>query len=485
MNNPNILVIMPDTFRGDSLACAGHPAVRTPNLDRLAAMGVRFDRAYSTSPVCMPARSNCISGLYCHNTGQWNNFGRFPVGTRTYMNVLQDNGYHTAHIGKSHFYTHSSRRVENPPHLDDHKPFLQDMGHDDVFEVTGPWATVGCDSILTDYWKEKGLLDVFRDDYVRRRQSGPAGGVFTATWPSPLREEDHMDSFICRTARDYLKTYDGEKPFAVFVGIAGPHDPWDPPRAWAEQFEDAEVPDPLPPSGPEEWLGRAALKYHEAETGTPLDGETWKAVRRLYYAKIAHIDSLVGDLLDTLEAEGRLDNTVILFWSDHGDRLCDRGRAHKGVFYDESARIPLILRLPGNAGAGTVCDSLVSINDIFPTVLEAAGVEPVPCFGTSLVPATRDPGTVFHDAVFSEITNGTEHRTLIRTDRYKLLIDGNAETLQLFDMQEDPHELLNLANREDMRELERELKERIFQWRLQTETVQPRGPERGVKKNAT
>ena len=119
MKKPNILVIMPDTVRGDSLACAGHPAAATPNLDRIAAMGVRFDRAYSSSPVCMPARSNCISGLYCHNTGQWTNAGQFPAGTRTYMSVLRENGYRTAHIGKSHFYPHSNKRVDNAPHLDD------------------------------------------------------------------------------------------------------------------------------------------------------------------------------------------------------------------------------------------------------------------------------------------------------------------------------------------------------------------------------
>ncbi len=470
MKKPNILVIMPDTFRGDSLACAGHPAAATPNLDRIAAMGVRFDRAYSSSPVCMPARSNCISGLYCHNTGQWTNAGQFPAGTRTYMSVLRENGYRTAHIGKSHFYLHSNKRVDNAPHLDDEKAFLQSMGHDDVSEVTGPWATLGTDSILTDHWRKKGLLDVFRDDYVERRKAG----FLKATWPSPLPEEDHMDSFICRTAIDYLRARDDDKPFAVFVGIGGPHDPWDPPQAWADRFAETEVPQPLPLTGPEEWLDEPALKYHKSIAGKPIDERTWKAIRRLYYAKIAHLDSLVGEILDTLEEKGQLDNTAIVFWSDHGDRLCDRGKLHKGVFFDESARIPLMLRLPGNPGAGTACNSIVSINDIFPTILETAGLEGVDCFGESLVPATQDPTTVLHDAVFSEISNQDERRTMIRTERHKMVIGENAETLQLFDMREDPKELQNLTGREDMRDLECELKDRIFKWRLQTETVQSR-----------
>jgi choline-sulfatase len=470
MKKPNVLVIMPDTFRGDSLSCAGHPAVKTPNLDRLASMGVRFDAAYTSSPVCMSARSNCISGLYCHNTGQWNNVGRFPAGTRTYMNVLQESGYHTAHIGKSHYYKHSCKRVDRAPHLDDEKEFVQSMGHDDVFEVTGPWATVGTDSIYTDHLKQKGLVDVFRDDYIKRRKATFLG----ATWPSPLPEEDHMDSFICHTVIDYLKRYDDEKPFAVFVGIGGPHDPWDPPQAWADKFKNADVPEPLPLSPREEWLGEAALKYREEISGKPIDEDTWKAIRRLYYAKIAHIDSLIGEMLDALEAKGELNNTIIVFWSDHGDRLCDRGRLHKGVFLDESARIPLMLRMPGNPGAGTVCNSVVSINDIFPTILGAAGVEGVSSFGESLVPATRDSDTVFHDAVFGEIDFSGTRTTMIRTERHKMVIDANAETLQLFDMQEDPNELVNLAGREDMSDVEGGLKGRIFKWRLQTETVQPR-----------
>jgi len=468
MNKPNILVIMPDTFRGDSLACAGHPAVQTPDLDRLASVGVRFDNAYTSSPICMPARSNCISGLYCHNTGQWTNHGRFPAGTRTYMNVLQENGYHTAHIGKSHYYKHSNKRSDKAPHLDDYKHILEEMGHDDVFETTGPWATVGTDSILTDRWREKGLLELFRDDYIKRREVG----AFKATWPSPLPEEEHMDTFIGRTAVDYLKQYNDEKPFSVFVGIGGPHDPWDPPQNWADRFADVDVPEPIPPTPPEEWLSDAARAYHAAEMGEARDADTWKAIRRLYYAKIAHLDSLVGEILDALEEEGELDNTVIVFWSDHGDRLCDRGKHAKGVFYDESARVPLILRLPGNPGAGTACNSVVSINDIFPTVLGAAGVAGIDSFGESLVPATQDPGMSFHDAVFSEIGNAHARRTMIRTDRYKMVINDSAETLQLLDMQEDPKELENLANREDMRELERELRDRIFKWRLQTETVQ-------------
>lgn len=465
---PNILVIMPDTLRWDSLGCAGHPSVKTRNIDRLASMGVRFDHAYSSSPVCMPARTNCMSGLFCHNTGQWGNFGRFPLDAPSYMRILKENGYRTAHIGKSHFYVHGKKKNGEMLHLDEEKGFLHAMGHDDVFETTGPYATVGCDSMLTDYWKPKGLVEVFRDDYRKRGEAG----LLKSTWPSPLSEEDHPDTFVCRTAVEYFKNRDKTKPFAAFIGIGGPHDPWDPPANWAEQFKDVEVPEPISPTDPEQWLGDAARAYHEAVTGKKVDKESWQAVRRLYYAKIAHVDDGIGKILDALEAHGELDNTVIVFWSDHGDRLCDRGRCHKHVFYDESVRVPVILRLPGNKGAGTVCRSLVSINDIFPTILDAAGVEKVRSFGRSLVPASVDSTAVFHDAVFSEIQNAGSRQTMVVTGAWKLLADNNAETLQLFNLLEDPKELLNLAGREDMLPVELELRERILKWRLETENVQ-------------
>jgi arylsulfatase len=467
---PNILVIMPDTFRWDSLGSAGHPAVKTPNIDRIASMGVRFSAAYSSSPVCMPARTNCMSGLYCHNTGQWNNYGRFPAEAPSYMRILQKNGYRTAHIGKSHFYAHEKKKNGEVLHLDEEKGFLQSMGHDDVFETTGPYATVGCDSILTDYWKPKGLVKVFRDDYGKRGEAG----VFKSTWPSPLSEEDHADTFVCRTAIDYFRKRDKTQPFAAFIGIGGPHDPWDPPANWAEKFKDVEVPEPIPPSEPESWLGAAAMAYHGSETGKKQDRETWMAIRRLYYAKIAHVDDGIGKILDALEEQGDLDNTVIVFWSDHGDRLCDRGKCHKGVFYDESARVPLIVRLPGNPGAGMVCHSLVSINDIFPTLLDAAGVEKIMSFGKSLVPATRNAGLNFHEAVFSEIRHGKSFNTMIRTDHYKMVVNELAEVLQLFDVKKDIREMLNLAGRADMHSVECELKEQVLEWRLWTESDQVR-----------
>jgi arylsulfatase A-like enzyme len=448
---------MPDTFRYDTLSCAGHPTVKTPHLDRIAGMGVRFTQAYSSSPICMTARSNCLSGLYCHNTGQWSNYGHLPGGSQTYMSLLRDNGYRTAQVGKSHLYGHGTPKGSPKLfHLDTMKDFMASLGFDDVLETTGPLATCNTDSIMTDDWAKKGILDLYRDDYAKR---GKAGGDRGALWPSPMPEDDHMDAFIGRTAVEYLENYDRDEPFALFVGFGGPHSPWDPPEAWAEKYKDAEVPDPIPAPEKPSWLGEAAAAYHDAIIPDGIDRETSRTIQRLYYAKVAFVDHWIGNILDALERRGVLDNTTIVFWSDHGDRLCDRNGLNKCVFFDDSVRVPMIVRLPGNPGAGTVCSRLCSINDLFPTILEAAGIEPQACFGTSLARCAEDPQAALHDAVFSEIATRGRRRTMIRTERHKMVVDDHSEVVQLFDMP-------------DMAPLEQELRQRILRWRLATETEQ-------------
>src|ERR1041384_676129 len=148
MANPrHILILMPDQWRADCLSATGHPVVKTPNVDGLIAQSLRFDRAYTPCPICMPARSSFLSGQYAHNHGQWSNYGQLPPNADTYARRLQSAGYRTAHIGKSHLYEHA-----RGDHLENHKPFLNALGFQDVLEVTGPFATRSTNSIMTHHW---------------------------------------------------------------------------------------------------------------------------------------------------------------------------------------------------------------------------------------------------------------------------------------------------------------------------------------------
>jgi len=467
---PNILVLMTDQQRADCLGCAGHPHVRTPNLDRLAAEGTRFANFHTTCPICMPARSSFLSGLYCHNHGQWENLGCLPLATDTYARRLRAAGYRTAHVGKSHLYPHGEgcdlRRAV---------PYMNALGFDDVLETTGPWATLKAESILTEHWRALGLLERFRDDYRKRREHRRNSGR-EALWPSPMPEGEALDDFIGRTAVEYLAGYDRRQPFCVFVGFGGPHEPWDPPPSWAEMYGSIMPQEPLPRAAVPPWLSEPARDYARRIGGRDFAADEWRAVRRLYYAKISHVDAWVGRILDTLAKRGLLDETFILFWSDHGERLCDRGGLFKGVFYDEVVRVPLILRRPDGIGAGKVATTLCETTDLKPTLLAAAGLEVEGCFGAPLLPCMEHPTMAVHEAVFSEIEHAGRRATMVRTGRYKMVLDEQANTLQLFDLAADPAEVLNLAGREDARPVEAQLRERILAWRLRTETVQQRTP---------
>ncbi|KPJ63533.1 MAG: hypothetical protein AMS15_00095 [Planctomycetes bacterium DG_23] len=300
-DHPNILILMPDEQRADSMSCAGHPVVKTPHMDRLAAEGVLFSNAYTPSPVCMPARSSFLTGLYCHNHGQWGNYGKLPADADTYCHRVKAVGYHTCHIGKSHYYAHSGG------HLDEHKPFLNALGWQEVYETTGPQATRRTDSIMTDHWREVGCLETFREDYARRAEVGHTA----ALWPSPMPEGETIDDFVGRTAVEYIEGYDRDEPLLLFVGFGGPHPPWDAPADWAKRYDPAHMPPNLPPIELSEWLPPAAAAHarKQKKGERQVTPEINAKIRTLYYAKISHIDWWMGQILDAMDARGMLEDT--------------------------------------------------------------------------------------------------------------------------------------------------------------------------------
>ena len=455
---PNILILMPDQLRADCLSCAGHPIVKTPSIDRIAAEGIRCERAYTTSPVCMPARSSFLTGLYCHNHGQWANYGQLPDTADTYLHHVREAGYRTAHIGKSHLYGHGGQ------HLREREPYMRALGWDDIHEVTGPHATCTTDSIMTDHWRRKGCLDTFREDYRRRDEAG-----WVATWPSPMPPGETLDDFVGRTATEYLAGYNRNEPWLTFVGFGGPHEPWDPPAEWLAMYDWKHMDSARPVASPDAWLPPAAAEHqHRLQTADPCyTPEVQARIRALYYAKISHIDGWIGRIWRVVEQRGWADNTAIIFWSDHGEMLGDKGRYHKEVFYEPSVHVPFILRLPDRRGTGQVRRQLVSLVDGFPTILDLAGcparrVE----FGRSLLPMATDATAPTHDAVFSEIHD----RTMIRNERHKMVVRKDGEVLKLYDLEQDPGETVNRVGQDGSEPIIRDLRERLLQWHLSTAT---------------
>jgi len=453
MRPPNILIIMPDQLRADTLGCSGNPVVRTPNIDRLAGEGVRFTRAYTVSPICMSARASFVSGLYPHNHHMWTNSGSLPAEDETFFHHLQRCGYYTAHIGKSHFYPHRGE------HLREHEGYMHARGLDYVHETTGPWATARTDSYMTDHWRKKGLLEAFREDYERRRRVGPK-----AVWPSPLPAEEFLDSYIGRKAVEFLESYDGGRPFCLFVGFGGPHPPWDAPGEYADMYSPDEVPPPMPIEKAGDWVPDYALGRMREGIVDASEGD-FRRMKANYYGKVSLIDHWVGEILRTLERRGWSEETLVVFWSDHGEMLGNHGRLGKVVFYESSSRVPLIIRYPGRVPAGVTSHALVEIVDVFPTLLEAAGAEPSErCLGRSLWKVLERPDSGHRKAVFGEIFASGSYNFMVRTDRYKYAMDDAGRGYMLYDLWADPEERENLVGRRDMKKVEEEHRELILRF---------------------
>ena len=452
----DILVLMTDQHRFDWV---GVPHVRTPTLDSLAAEGLRLTRCYTTSPICMPARTSFLTGMYPHNFGMWDNVGRLQDTGDSCLHAIREAGYGTCHVGKSHLYPHGFGKD-----LRSEEPYMHALGWDDIRECTGPLSTQTTKSILTDFFEANGILDLFMEDYRRRKEVG----MDLAFWPSPLPDGKHADDFIGMQAVDYIASSDRSKPLYLFVGIGGPHNPWDPPQRF-DTYRSEDMPTPLPRDPAPQWLSGPALEFHRKLMGHHKDttGEQFARLRALYSGKVEHVDSVMGRVLEAWHAtRGR--DTWVLFWSDHGEMAGDKGRCHKETFFESSAHVPAILRPPGGASAPVTSDGLVSLTDLTATVLDAAGCEPqANVFGLSVRPAL-DGSAVGSSAVVSEINDVT----MVFDGRWKMTLNTRNDVLQLFDLTEDPTESLNLAGRPDTDGEVRRLRDELLDFRLRTDDRQ-------------
>ena len=455
----NVLLITADEMRHDCLGMAGHPVVRTPHLDALAARGVRFTNAYTPYPVCVPARLSIMSGQYAHAHGATGNGAMIPSGQPTVAGLARDAGYRTAAIGKMHFW---------PPYAP------VGFEHMRLAEQNGAGWKV--DDYHSDYLAQRGLIDEWdRWDQHQpyRDQAPPEYWASFGARASALPDEHYHTTWIAEETISWLKQ-DDPRPFFAWTSFIKPHHPFDPPRPWDAMYDPATVP---PLGDPAEALAKPLMT--EGGRRDPrraffdlrnLSGEAFAHVAALYYATISHIDHHVGRILTTLQDLGRLDDTVVVFTSDHGDYMGDYGLILKSpsVPYDALARVPMIVAGPG-CRRGAACHALVSLVDLLPTVAAIAGA-PIPRFvqGRDLAPLFADPATGatgWRSAVFSE----TREIKAVRTERHKYLYNRRLAIEELYDLETDPGERRNLAPDSASAPLLAEMRRRLLDWLIETE----------------
>lgn len=384
---PNILHVFTDQFRFDAIASNGNPVIRTPNLDRLARMGVSFQNAYTPSPVCVAARCSMITGRYPTKTGCVSN-DDMPEDMPSFMWILTEHGYRTHGVGKCHFtpdgnalrgFQSRERQEELSPEMLSNEPYYQmlcDNGFDYTYEAHG----------------------------VR-------GPMYYMPQPSRLPAELHPTNWIGDRTVKFL-TENTDSPWYLFASFIHPHPPFAPPVPWHKLYDPVQMPLPLYTADDESmqlFVNKIQNRYKYRDQGFDLN--MIRCMKAYYYACVSFIDYQIGRILDTLEASGQMDNTLIVFTSDHGELLGDYHCYGKRSMHDAPAHIPLLAYQKGVLEGGRKETKPVSLVDLAPTFLKAAGIDTA-AFGFD-GKALQDEQ---HDAVYSvfscyqEVQNGSARR---------------------------------------------------------------------------
>jgi arylsulfatase len=447
---PNILFIMCDQLRADALGCTGS-WVRTPNIDRIAREGIRFSNCVTNSPVCIPARVSLATGKYPHNTGVWDNCPfELPEGTPTWMEAIRAAGYRTSLFGKAALH-------HRGPDLRKFEHVLNSYGLDDVDEIRGPRASVDTISHMTARWDSLGLLKPFQDD-IRAR----VGKNKTLVRPSPLPLAEYYDVYVGQQAKNYLRNYQRSEPWFCWVSFGGPHEPWDTPEPYASMYRQEDMPAPLKRPLLRRGGPKGELDQRFAEAPEKIDNA--RELRASYAGKVTLIDDQVGEILRQIEERGELNQTVILFTSDHGEMNGDYGLIHKSNFLNPAVRIPLILRTPetkDSSDAGKTLPDPVELFDVGPTLADFAGAK----IGYRHFARSSEPSvSKQRDFALSEF----KHEMMYLDRDWKLMLNANGEAYRLFDLKDDPAEENDLVGKTEHESLLAELKHKLLDRRKQT-----------------
>ena len=460
--SPNIVFLFSDQQRYDTLAAYGNDWIRTPNLNGLSERSLVFERAYVTQPVCTPARASLLTGLYPHTAGPVVNHIPLPPGTRTFAEYIGD-GHETAWYGKWHLGDDTLKQ-----HGWKHWISTED-GHQRSYSQEG--------LPLSDYHR-----------YLEGRGYEPEGkaldgrAVFTSGQRSRMPAEDQMAHFLGRAAVDFINR-NAERPFVLFVSTFEPHSPYSGP------YNDLYDPATLPVGPAFLQQPESASLYHRTRAAyyskhlagggsrsdpymrdylldpdLALDTELdWRTLRAQYMSNITLVDDMVGMVLGALEENGLSDDTVVVFTSEHGEMAGDHFLLEKRSLYEESARVPLLMRVPWIADRGRTVRGNISQVDLLPTLLDLIG-EPVPdsVQGKSLKSALEAGADLENNDVFIE-WNGTgeipdrhlghEDIDLLNTAPWRGVVSGDwkfcycpTDKNELYNLRADPHEMNNLAD---------------------------------------
>jgi iduronate 2-sulfatase len=420
---PNVLLIMADDLNND-LGTYGHPLVHSPNLDRLASRGVRFDRAYTQFPLCSPSRVSLLTGLRPDTTGVLDlqtDFRNVLPSVVTLPQMFKRNGYLTARVGKIYHYGNPGQIGTSG--LDD--PASWDM-------VVNPRGI--------DKDEEAQLTNL-----TPARQLGSA----LAYYASPAPDEAHTDG---KVAAEIIRLLENNKdrPFFIGAGFYRPHCPFIAPRKYFDRYPLERI--PAPPLMSETFTQTPPAAWFTVPPNWGITEQGQRESIRAYYASITFLDANVGRILDALDRLQLTDNTIVIFLSDHGYQLGERGQWMKQTLFERSARAPLMLAGPGVSVKGRASSRVVEFLDLYPTLADLTRLSAPPgLHGRSLAPLLKDPQAKWDHPALTQVRRGTGETAFmgysVRTDKWRYTEwDNGSRGIELYSEVSDPDEKHNLAS---------------------------------------
>lgn len=474
---PNIILIMTDQQRADTIAELGARWMSTPVLDGLAREGFAFTNCFVTSPVCVASRASVFTGKYPHSDSIFTNFQPWEP---TWVRWLADAGYHCVNIGKMHINPydapggfHQRFVVENK----DRPLFLEE--HDRAFH---------------DEWDKalhaRKLLKPSRYTRFQRDPAAYRAALGAFVWD--LDEDMHSDFFVGDSAIWWLEERKATNPLFLQIGFPGPHPPYDPTRRHLALYERRDI--PLPTWSEEELAAQPRAhgvlrqnmirnNYDSVAWQEQPSAEALRRLRRHYAANVSMIDEKVGQIMQALDRKGYLDDAIVIFTSDHADALGDHGHIQKWTMYDSTLRVPLLLWSRSRISSGR-SDALVQLMDIAPSILEMAGI-PIPenWEARSLGPIMNGTAPKIRDRVYAElardhIQTGAEYIVMQRDDEWKLVYYPGERDGELYSLMSDPGETRNLWHSSETKATRDRLMQELLEWSVRSSIRSRMPPQR-------
>ncbi len=499
---PNILFLFTDQQRADTMACYGNDDIQTPNLNALASRSFVFENAYVSQPVCTPSRATILTGLYPHTIGCTVNNVPLPQSTKTIAEIVSDE-YRTGYFGKWHLGDEL-----RPQH-----GFDEWVSIDDLYR---PYYSGSADTnALSDYHcylVSQGYEPDVRNQESHVKESGEDDGrfqdeqaVFSRSFAAEMPERHTKASYLGRAVERFIReAAHDDRPFMLYANFFEPHSPYISPLDDLHSRSELNTGAAFlrPPAPNASGLHRMMADYYKnaVEEGVDLSSEDgWREIRARYFGMVTLVDRAVGGIVQALEDSGQADDTIIVYTSDHGDMMGDHAILHKTMMYEESMRVPFLLSVPWLSDRQKRIEGRVGLIDAVPTLLDLLGQEaPRDLQGESRASVLEGKSDLSDNDVIVQ-WNGSDgrpttpfntsvpmraipqiasmpRRTIISHEGMKLHLSPG-DQCELYDLNNDPHELVNLYNNEAYRHTIRDLASRIRLWQEKHKDYTPVLPD--------